>query len=126
MEMQANAQEEALDTRRHADAEFFEELQHHRFELEIAKDDALADVRKEFQSRLEELAENAAEVIDDADATMRGHADEIYDETSARLRCAVVAPTRTMLLENVIEEQRRRRTGQERHTKISRASSLPL
>ena len=84
-ELHTSTMDNALDLRNTADVEFHEELDGHKLDLTFAKDEGLEEIRRELDSKLEELVTTAAETVVQSGAEVQGHADDVYLEVWKRL-----------------------------------------
>jgi hypothetical protein len=77
--------DDALDVRKRGDDEFFEELNEQKCDLLVVKDDCVGAIEHEFSSKVEELNEMAAEIVEGTKAGMEEIAETICLQTRCRL-----------------------------------------
>jgi hypothetical protein len=120
----------ALDLRNAADVEFYEELHDYKLDLTTAKEEGLTEMRHEFDSKLEELVETAAEIEAQTGAEMQEHADEVYHGVWEKLNRLVAMKEATQVQQMRKTLEREKKTlDEERHLYADigqRATSLPL
>ncbi|KAF2451157.1 hypothetical protein P171DRAFT_37 [Karstenula rhodostoma CBS 690.94] len=111
----------AFDLRADADYQFFAELDEHKLDMTIAKDEGLEEIRRELDNQREDVLATAAEVVVQSGADLQKQADEAWNSAK-----------RALSLQKAMLVQRRKVSEQEHgrrpagHGRGQRATSVPL
>ena len=107
-----------------ADVEFLEELDEHRLDVTLVKDDGIAELNRILDNKLVEFRERAVEITE----SVEEHAEKVYIDTCERLdRLVELERTCVMCRRKILDEDRERVAVQDTiQGRSRRAISLPL
>ena len=104
--------DKGFDIRNNADVTFFEELEDHKLDLTIAKDDGLEEIRRELDDKREDLIATAEEVVSRSSADVQRLADRSWDSVRLAMKVSedLLAQVRTAVAHEQAQGGRMRRS----------------